>query len=122
MQLTFNKISGKWYVELPEWEGDFEDLEMVAGADDLLEALSWRLNRQSITFNIKLSRPDYPCGHMKKIDQTFEGATYDVHDCMYYNGTAWLCNVTKFVFGGYHPNDIYFNVALDDMPFDDDED
>lgn len=111
MQLKFNKISDKWYVDLPEWTGSFDDLEMVLGADTLLEALSLRLKRKSITFEIWTAKPDVPCGYMKKIDQTAEGATYQVSNCMYYNGTAWLCNVTKFVFGGYHPGSIYFRVV-----------
>lgn len=111
MQLTFNKISDKWYVDLPEWEGEFEDLEMVLGADTLLEALSMRLHRNSITFEIWTSKPDVPCGVMKMIDSTKDGATYQVSNCMYYNGTAWLCNVTKFVFGGFHPINIYFRVV-----------
>lgn len=111
MQLTFNKISGKWYVDLPEWKGSFDDLEMVSGADDLLEVLSMQLNIPNITFDVWTSKPDVPCASMKKIEETFEGATYQVNNCMFYNGTAWLCNVTKFVFGGYHPIDIYFRVA-----------
>lgn len=111
MQLTFNKISDKWYVDLPEWEGEFDDLEMVAGADNLLEALSMKLHSKSITFDIWTAKPDVACGSLKKTEETLEGATYQVNDCMFYKGTAWLCNVTKFVFGGYHPHDIYFRVA-----------
>lgn len=111
MQLTFNKISDKWYVNLPEWQGSFDDLEMVYGADDQLEVLSSKPNRKSITFEIWLANPNVPCGSLKKIEQTMEGATYQVNNCMFYNGTAWFCNVTKFVFGGYHPNSIYFKVV-----------
>lgn len=111
MQLTFNKISSRWYIDLPEWEGSFDDLEMVAGADDLLEALSRKLHKNSITFEVWTSRPDVPCASMNLIEYTREGATYQVNNCMFYKGTAWLCNVTKFVFGGYHPRDIFFKVV-----------
>lgn len=111
MQLTFNRISGKWYVDLPEWKGSFEDLEMVNGADDLLESLALKLHKGSITFDVWLSKPDTPCGTLKKIGQTLEGATYQVSNCMFYKGTAWLCNVTRFVFGGFHPDQIFFRVA-----------
>jgi len=31
---------GRWYVDLPEWEGSVDELEMVAGADLFLELLS----------------------------------------------------------------------------------
>lgn len=111
MRLTFNKIAGRWYVDLPEWKGSFEDLEMVCGADDLLESLALRLHTRSITFEVWTSKPDIPCGIFSKIDQTLDGATYQIFNCMFYKGTAWLCNVTKFVFGGFHPNQIFFKVV-----------
>jgi hypothetical protein len=37
---TYNFIkeqSGRWYIDLPEWTGDKADLEMVAGADTMLD-------------------------------------------------------------------------------------
>lgn len=53
---------------------------------------------------------DVPCVHIHKIEETLDGATYQVNGCLWYKGTAWLCNVTKFVFNGYHPKDLYFTV------------
>ena len=39
-QLAFVKEkSGRWYIDLPEWEGAHANLEMVAGADLLLDHL-----------------------------------------------------------------------------------
>ncbi len=29
--------SGKWFIHLPEWEGDIAELEMVCGADTMLD-------------------------------------------------------------------------------------
>ena len=29
----------RWYVDLPEWEGEKDNLEMVLGADSFLEIL-----------------------------------------------------------------------------------
>jgi len=109
MQLAFNKISNRWYVDLPDWEGDFDDLEMVAGADDMLDVLSQGV-RECVTLNIWTSKPDEPCIHIHKIEETLDGATYQVNNCLWYKGTAWLCNVTKFVFAGRHPHDLYFTV------------
>lgn len=110
MNLQFQKINNKWYVVLPEWTGDFEDLEMVKGADTLLEIISQKLHTTDITFDIWTAKPDFPTGHLRKIEQDNGGATYQVNNCMFYDGTAWLCNVTRFVFGGFHPIDIYFRV------------
>lgn len=108
--LSFQKINNKWYVVLPDWSGDFEDLEMVNGADDLLEALSQRLKKNLLTMNVWLAKPDIPCAHLKKIHQDKNGATYQVEHCLFYDNVIWLCNVTRFVFGD-HPNSIYFKIA-----------
>lgn len=41
MELTFEKWEdGRWFVVMPEYDGDQEDLEMVDGADDLLDFLT----------------------------------------------------------------------------------
>lgn len=32
---TFELVDGRWYIVLPEWTGNKEDLEMVLGADIL---------------------------------------------------------------------------------------
>ena len=39
--LRFYKTEqAEWFVYLPEWEGDAEDLQMIQGADEWLELLS----------------------------------------------------------------------------------
>jgi hypothetical protein len=30
----------KWFADIPEWEGDIEELEMVMGADTMLNVMS----------------------------------------------------------------------------------
>ena len=40
-KFTFVKENtGRWYIVLPEWTGDKEELEMVMGADTMLDILS----------------------------------------------------------------------------------
>ena len=36
----YKETTNRWYVDLPEWEGVKEELEMVSGADTFLEILS----------------------------------------------------------------------------------
>ena len=36
----FNKEDGKWYIDLPDWTGTKGELQMVGGADTLLDHLS----------------------------------------------------------------------------------
>ena len=41
MELTFEKWEdGRWFVVLPDYDGDQEDLEMVDGADAFLDYLT----------------------------------------------------------------------------------
>ena len=41
MELTFEKWEdGRWFVVLPDYDGDQEDLEMIDGADKLLDILT----------------------------------------------------------------------------------
>ena len=48
---TFNKEQGCWYIDLPDWTGTKAELQMVAGADTLLDHLS----NNGTTVNIALS-------------------------------------------------------------------
>lgn len=36
----YKEADERWYVELPEWKGSKADLEMVAGADTMLNYMS----------------------------------------------------------------------------------
>jgi hypothetical protein len=47
----YKEEDGKWFVDLPEWEGDKDDLEMVMGADILLEILSNNSDYCYVTFS-----------------------------------------------------------------------
>ncbi len=39
MEINFDRYDdGRWYVVFPEYEGGHEDLEMVEGADKMLDA------------------------------------------------------------------------------------
>ena len=39
--MSFNRLSSnRWYANIDDYPGDFEDLEMVMGADELLDRLS----------------------------------------------------------------------------------
>ena len=107
--LNFQKeLSGKWFVDLPEWPGNKEDLEMVMGADAMLDYMccgepevALFLSTDMIE-NHKFGPPKYVLDFKEEI---YEGATYNL------SGTGielevWLCHVTKFVFGNF-PHKIF---------------
>ena len=104
---TFNKENGCWYIYLPNWTGTKSELQMVAGADTLLDNLS----NNGITLNIQLS-----------IEKEIKGSDFKTlkrivktppNGCIYHLGFTpiWLCNVTKFVFEGIFPNQIHFKLV-----------
>lgn len=119
MKLTFVKENNKWYIDLPEWTGDHEDLEMVAGADKLCEQLS--KNGKTVTVDINTS-DTYQINpeeiNLNKRSEDY-GATYEVQDNTWFMHPnfdptvdveqIWICPVTKFVFGEY-PKYIRINV------------
>jgi hypothetical protein len=51
----FVKDFGKWFIELPAYEGSREDLRTVAGADTLLDLLSKNGNRVSFKISVEES-------------------------------------------------------------------
>jgi hypothetical protein len=101
--LTFNKEDKKWYIYLPEWEGDKAELEMVAGADRLLDVLSG--DKDTVTIEVS-EEPLEDAIKLKKLHHLYGGADYKVENCPGVD-RAWLCKVTKFVYGGYMPNRLF---------------
>lgn len=102
-EIGFVKLANKWFAILPEWEGDVEDLQMVCGADMMLDAIS----KGSSVVTLKVSEvPVNPIGYTLTIDgYDEEGAGYMVEGPDF-SGSVWLCAVTKYVFG-YYPRTLY---------------
>jgi hypothetical protein len=99
----YKEEDNKWFVDLPEWEGEKEDLEMVLGADILLEILSGESDYCFVTF------ADEPFEDAKVLsyDYNESSAGYYNNDAWHGPSTIWLCYVTEFVFGKY-PEKIYY--------------
>ena len=101
----------RWYIDLPEWKGSQADLEMVAGADKMLDVLS--NNGNKITLNISDAYEDKANWneaiilerHKKYPSILGGGAEY-----RWGSEIIWLCDVTKFVFG-YFPKYINFKIV-----------
>lgn len=116
MKLKFVKLANNWYVQLPDYEGSVEDLEMVCGAEVLCEELDKDRDgivEAEVTSN---NECDYDVALdflLSTIDETGEqsGANYIV-SCNY--GTivqeVWLCNVVKYLFKCF-PATIYIKMS-----------
>lgn len=103
----YREEDGRWYINLPEYidgGGNKEDLEMVAGADVMLDILS--KNKDRVDLHISTSENSYPYTLIKQDDN----GNYLFYDSIKEQNTpVWLCNVTTWVFG-YYPEMIYLKL------------
>lgn len=95
MKLKFKKLSGRWYIDIP-YNGDIADLEMVCGADLLLEYISPTTDETKCIEIV----PHKTCNELRKLEEDEMGCTYFA-DTIGYTGEVWLCNVTKLVLGKF---------------------
>lgn len=97
--------SNNWFIDLPEWEGSLLDLIMVEGADTMLDILAD--GKDDIFIDLS-DKPFDGADVLTKDDEDRDGAYYIVTELngVVYNMEIWLCEVTKFVFGGL-PDKIY---------------
>jgi hypothetical protein len=107
MQLAFYKTNNKWYIHYPEWKGDISELEMVSGADILLDIVSGNL--EYVGLYVSLTSFDN-CEYITKKELSeFGGAIYHISSYIGipYDFDLWLCSVTEHVLGEL-PEIIYF--------------
>jgi hypothetical protein len=109
MELTFEKWeNGRWFVVLPDYDGDQEDLEMVDGADTFLDYLTE--DGLYVTVDVSLEDTEDDAIILKLAAHDAIGGTYEVENLPEFKYDVWLCNVVHFLFGE-HPDMIYFKVA-----------
>jgi len=103
-KLKFTKDPQGWFIDLPEWKGSKADLEMVAGADKFLERIG---KGKSPVVLLMSEKKINGFEKLTKIMNTpfVGGALYSSN---YW--PVWLCDVTKFVFGGRLPGVLYYKV------------
>src|SRR6187551_795017 len=89
----FIKTGRDWYIDLPEYieqGGSIGDLQMVDGADKMLDMMAEGKNSVTLT-----EKCDPYIGGGYYIMKQYEGQEI--------NRTMWLCQVTEFVFGDIPP-------------------
>lgn len=109
MKLNFTKLANLWYAQIPDYTGDIDELEMIAGADDLCEILDIDGDGLVQTIVRDIPFPKEKMGKtftLKMVKCDDEGADYKVEEL---DQELWLCNVTKYVFGKF-PRTIYIKV------------
>lgn len=104
--LDFFKLAGNWYADVHSWTGSVQNLQMVAGADELLEYLS----HGDHVVRLQISKEDNGGLHLSKIEDIYDGADYRVLGCPERGVVSlWLCGVNNYYWGGEAPEDIWFN-------------
>ncbi|WP_343691922.1 DUF6717 family protein [Chitinophaga sp.] len=99
---------GSWYIDLPEWTDGIEALQMVEGADTMLDTVS----NQARECYLELSDSPFENADVLLLRENLEASiTGGIYLMPHYKGTEinqqmWLCGVTTFVFNGL-PEKIY---------------
>jgi len=109
----YKNLSDEWYADIPEWDGDPADLQMVEGADELLNWITGQgsscelimadeyLNEADVLELVYVREANLGGGG-DYILENFRGRVV--------NHKLWFCHVTIFVFKQL-PEKIYFREA-----------
>lgn len=103
----------RWYADLPDWTGSKAELQMVMGADTMLDMIAEGYDTVLAHFDLDFYEGSDVLVLKEIHPEDFSGATYilKTYRGIELNLEMWLCDVTKFVFG-YFPKNIYFNARL----------
>jgi len=100
---------GRWYADIPEWTGSKSELEMVMGADNMLEFICE--GDSDVKLHLSTDNREGDDSKLEFIREATEyenGAFYRLRSYggVELNVEMWLCDVTKFVFGEF-PKQIF---------------
>ena len=99
----YQEDTGRWYVDLPGWEGEKEELMMVSGADTLLSIISEK--RPVVELEVSLVKKDGYLELKRLEEDILMGGAYYWSD--EFKMEIWLCEVLKWVYG-ILPKEIFF--------------
>jgi hypothetical protein len=107
----FIKQGNEWYIDLPEYleqGGAQGDLQMVEGADKMLDIMSSGEEIVSLTIAKEPFEGADLLSLTEKCDPYLGGGYYIMkqYEGTEINRTMWLCRVTEFVFADI-PSEIY---------------
>jgi len=102
-KFKFEREGNQWFVILPEWTGAKSELEMVMGADTMLDILAQGENEVYITIS---EEPITDSKFMLTYLEGLEGGGLYKLTSELYTFEVWLCHVVKFIYG-YIPTTLY---------------
>ena len=103
---------GKWFIDIPEWTKDIAELQMVLGADDMLDVASGNTSECFLKISDEPFEGADEATLIENLQDSIGGGNYLMEN---FKGTTvnqqmWLCEVTEYVFG-YLPKAIYVAIT-----------
>lgn len=91
----------RWFIDLPDWNGSIDDLEMVQGADTMLDKVSHHTNECYLELSDELFEGADLLTLADDLSDTVGGGIYLLENYKgdFINHKMWLCGVTVDVFG-----------------------
>lgn len=109
----FYKTAAKeWYADIPEWKGDTTELQMVEGADILLDIVSGNAGECFLEMSDAAFSQAEVLTLLHVREQNLGGGgdyLLETFKTKPYHQKIWLCSVTSFVFNCL-PQKIWFKV------------
>lgn len=104
----FIKTAQDWYIDLPEFieqGGNIGDLQMVDGADKMLDMMAENENSVMVYLAKEQFEGADKLTLIEKCDASVGGGYYKMkeYEGQEINRKMWLCQVTEFVFGDIPP-------------------
>ena len=114
----YKNQDGLWYVDLPEWPGEISDLQMVSGADTMLDIISCGSDRIALNISDEHFEGSDALRFIREAHELDNGAFYMMEEYkgMKLNLEMWLCDVTKFVFANF-PGVVYVSEYSEHVPW-----
>jgi hypothetical protein len=114
----YRDANNEWFIDIPEWTGSKAELEMVQGADSMLDIVSENTNECFL----KISDQSFDGAEVlilehARIQNHGGGGDYilENYQSETINQKMWLCEVTRHVFNGL-PKHIYFKKQPPSIP------
>ncbi|SHM86111.1 DUF6717 family protein [Chitinophaga sp. CF418] len=104
----YKTLSNRWYIDLPGWEGGIGELEMVEGADTMLDKISGDGNECFIDMSDEPFEGSDTVKLVSDLRDSIGGGNYimETYKGEPVNHPMWLCAVTEHVFADL-PEAIY---------------
>ncbi|TKC08233.1 hypothetical protein FA048_13835 [Pedobacter polaris] len=103
---------GEWWLILPEWKGDPDDLQMIEGADQWLDIISNDIKEVKLEMSDKYFVESETLTLLRIREENFGGGGIyylDTYESKKVDLKLWLCDVTSFVFDCI-PQKLFFKI------------